>query len=263
MGGDRQSTWEHMAQTNNKPCAQHTETFGGQPGHTSRTVTTSMQARTYIVYPVGCEKNKKPWFLSKGPMLGASCRRKMLMTDASLTGWGVNLEGRSSQGLWKDHNLSWLINHLEMLAVFLVLKNFQADLRGPPCARPLRQHIGGLLHKSLGGFAVMSTLQTCVPNPSVVPREVVFFSNSLHPGVPQYMARHPVETGAEARGMEVVELIWREFGQAQVYLFASRETSHCPLWFSLMHPAHLGLDAMMHTWPRFRLYAFPPIALLL
>ncbi len=41
MGGDRQSTWEHMAPTNNKPCAQHTETTGGQPGHTSRTVTTT------------------------------------------------------------------------------------------------------------------------------------------------------------------------------------------------------------------------------
>ncbi len=39
MGGDRQSTWEHMAPTNNKPCALHTETSGGQPGQTSRTVT--------------------------------------------------------------------------------------------------------------------------------------------------------------------------------------------------------------------------------
>ncbi len=43
MGGDRQSTWEHMAPTNNKPCALHTETSGGQPGHTSRTVTTWLQ----------------------------------------------------------------------------------------------------------------------------------------------------------------------------------------------------------------------------
>ncbi len=43
MGGDRQSTWEHMAPTNNKPCAQHTETSGGQPGHTSRTVTPAAQ----------------------------------------------------------------------------------------------------------------------------------------------------------------------------------------------------------------------------
>ncbi len=28
--------------------------------------------------------------------------------------------------------------------------------QGPPCACPLRQHIGGLLHKSPGGFAVTS-----------------------------------------------------------------------------------------------------------
>ncbi len=47
-----------------------------------------------------------------------------------------------------------------------------------------------------------------------------------------------------------------------VDLFVSRETSRCPLWFSLTHPAPLGLDAMTQTWPRLRLYAFPPIALL-
>ncbi len=60
----------------------------------------------------------------------------------------------------------------------------------------------------------------------------------------------------------MVELIWREFGQAQVDLFASWEMSQCPLWFSLTHPAPLGLDAMVQMWPRLRLYAFPLIALL-
>ncbi len=33
------------------------------------------------------------------------------------------------------------------------------------------------------------------------------------------------------------------FGQAQVNLFATRQTLHCPLWFSLTHTAPLGLDA--------------------
>ncbi len=145
---------------------------------------------------------KKPWFLSQGPMLGASCRRKMLTTDASLMGWGAISEGRSSQGLWKDHHLSWHINCLDMLAVFLALKNFPNRSQGPPCACPLRQHIGGLLHKSPGRFAVTSTLQTGVPNPPVVPKEVVVYSSNLHPGGPKYRSRHPVETGAEARGME-------------------------------------------------------------
>ncbi len=57
-------------------------------------------------------------------------------------------------------------------------------------------------------------------------------------------------------------MIWREFGQAKVDLFASWETSHCPLWFSLTHPAPRGLDAMVQMWPRLHLYAFPSIALL-
>ncbi len=74
--------------------------------------------------------------------------------------------------------------------------------QGPLCACPLRQHIGDLLHKSPGVFVVTPTLQTGVPNPSVVPREVVVSASNLHPGGPQYRSRHPVETGTEARGME-------------------------------------------------------------
>ncbi len=125
-------------------------------------------------------------------MLGTLCRRKMLTTDASLTDWGAILEGRSSQVLWKDHHLSWHINCPEMLAVFFALKNFLADLRA--------HHV--LLHKSPGGFEVTSTLQTGLPNLPVVPREVVVSSSSLHPGGPRYRSRHPVETGAEVRGIE-------------------------------------------------------------
>ncbi len=48
----------------------------------------------------------------------------------------------------------------------------------------------------------MSTLQTGMPNPPVLPREVVVSSSSLHPGGPQYRSRHPVKTGTETQGME-------------------------------------------------------------
>ncbi len=41
---------------------------------------------------------KKSWFLSQGPVLGASRRRKMLTTDASLTGKGSNLRGTLESG---------------------------------------------------------------------------------------------------------------------------------------------------------------------
>ncbi len=59
------------------------------------------------------------------------------------------------------------------------------------------------------------------------------------------------ETGAETGEWrlhpKVVELLWKEFDQAEVNLFASQETTHCPLWFSLLHPALLGLDVMVQT----------------
>ncbi len=209
---------------------------------------------------------KQPWFLSQGPMLGASCRRKTLTTDASLTGWGAILEGRSGQGLWRDHHLSWHINRLEMLAVFLALKNFLADLRGHhvlvrsdnKSVVSYINHQGGLRSRPLCKLAcqillwsqgkLLSLRATYIPGVHNI-RADILSRQGLRPGE---WRLHP----------EVVELIWKKFGQAQVDLFASRETSHCPLWFSLTHPAPLGLDAMTQTWPRLRLYAFPPIALL-
>ncbi len=184
---------------------------------------------------------KKPWFLSQGPMLGASCRRKMLTTDASLTGWGAISEGRSSQGLWKDHHLSWRINRLDMLAVFLALKNFLTDLRGHhvlvrsdnTSVVSYINHQGGLRSRPLCKLAcqillwsqrkLLSLRATCIPGAHNIGADILS-RQGLRPGE---WRLHP----------EVVELMWKEFGQAQVDLFASRETSHCPLWFSLTHPA--------------------------
>ncbi len=73
---------------------------------------------------------RKPWFLNQGPVLGAPCRQLSLATDASLTGWGAVMSGRSARGLWSGRHLIWHINCLEMLAVFRALKFFLPDLRG-------------------------------------------------------------------------------------------------------------------------------------
>ncbi len=182
------------------------------------------------------------------------------MTDASLTGWGAILEGRSSQGLWKDYQLSWHINCLEMLAVFLALKNFLADLRGHhvlvhsdnTSVVSYINHQGGLRSRPLCKLAcqillwsqrkLLSLRAAYIPGAHIIGADIL----SRQGLRPREWRLHP----------EVVELVWREVGQAQVDLFVSRETSHCPLWFSLTHPASLGLDTMVKTWPRLRLYAF-------
>ncbi|XP_071400930.1 LOW QUALITY PROTEIN: uncharacterized protein [Centroberyx affinis] len=62
---------------------------------------------------------------------------------------------------------------------------------------------------------------------------------------------------------EVVVSLWIRFGRAQANLFASRETTHCTIWFSLMHQSSpLGLDALSQEWPEGLLYAFPPLPLI-
>ncbi len=61
---------------------------------------------------------------------------------------------------------------------------------------------------------------------------------------------------------QTVQLIWRRFGLAQVDPFASLETSHCQLFYSLTGGT-LGTDALAHSWPQgLRKYAFPPVSLL-
>jgi len=59
------------------------------------------------------------------------------------TGWGGVMEGHLAQGLWRIYHLSWHTNCLEMMVVFN---------EGPSCARLVRQHNGGLIHKSPGGL---------------------------------------------------------------------------------------------------------------
>ncbi|KAI2644938.1 ORF V: Enzymatic polyprotein [Labeo rohita] len=77
----------------------------------------------------GFSPRGNPLRVIKGPVLGAPCRRVMLATDASLTGWGAVMSGRPAQGLWSGRHLNWHINCLEMLAVFRALKYFLPDLR--------------------------------------------------------------------------------------------------------------------------------------
>lgn len=89
----------------------------------------------------------------------------------------------------------------------------------------------------------------------------VFIPGYLNQGA-DMLSRQGLRAGEWSLHPEVVELLWMEFGQMEVDLFVSQETPHCLLWFSHTHLAPLGLDAIVQTWPRLRLYAFLPIALL-
>ncbi|KAL0199539.1 hypothetical protein M9458_002726, partial [Cirrhinus mrigala] len=55
---------------------------------------------------------------------------------------------------------------------------------------------------------------------------------------------------------QMVQLIWSRFGQAQIDLFVSPESTYCQLWYGLT-----GTDALAHSWPRdLHKYVFPPVS---
>ncbi len=145
---------------------------------------------------------RKPWFLSQGPVLGAPCRRVTLATDASLTGWGAVMSGHPARGPWSGHHLTWHINCLEMLAVFRALKHFLPDLRyhnvlvrtDNTAVVSYINHQGGLRSHPLCKLAHQM--------PCVVPGQVPLAESGLYSWASQCRSRHPVEAGAEARGME-------------------------------------------------------------
>ncbi|KAL0194633.1 hypothetical protein M9458_008205, partial [Cirrhinus mrigala] len=195
---------------------------------------------------------RKPWFLNQGPVLGARCRRITLVTDASLTGWGAVMSSRSARGLWH-------INCLEMLAVFRVLKYFLPDLRDRHvlvCTDSTAvvyyiNHQGGLRSRPLYKLAHQILVWS---QDKLLSLRTVHIPGHLNVGADVLLRQGP-RPGEWMLHPEVVKQIWEIFGPAQVDLFATRENAQ-------FHPAPLGLDAMVQTWPRRRLYAFPPIALL-
>ncbi|KAI2647902.1 Transposon Ty3-G Gag-Pol polyprotein [Labeo rohita] len=194
---------------------------------------------------------RNPWFLSQGPVLGAPCRHVTLATDASLTGWGAVMSGHTARGLWRGHQLTWHINCLEMLAVFQALKHFLPDLRD--------RHV--LVRTDSTSVVSYINHQGGLRSRPLYKLKAVYLPGYLNV-VADILSRQVPRPGEWMLHPEVVKQIWRVFGPAQVDLFAMRENTQCPLWYSLVHPAPLGLDAMVQTWPRLRLYAFPPIALL-
>ncbi|XP_062286992.1 uncharacterized protein LOC133992289 [Scomber scombrus] len=227
-------------------------------------------ARRVLVTP-GCVRALRHWqapsFLTRGVPMGSVLSRKVVTTDASLTGWGGIHEGRSVRGRWSVDLQRSHINFLELSAVFLSLKHFLPSLMGhhvlvrtdntTTVAYINRQ--GGLRSRQLHMLARRLILWSCGRLLSLrathVPGALNTGADLLSRGAPVYgeWTLHP----------EIVEQIWARYGRAAVDLFASRGNAQCALFYSLRNlDAPLGIDALAHVWPHELLYAFPPLALI-
>ncbi len=94
-------------------------------------------------------------------------------------------------------------------------------------------------------FKVAHPGQACAPPSPSVPRQVPLFEGGSRSGSTEPGGRFSVEDRSSSQGewmlnRQTVSQIWDLFGKAEVDLFASQESSQCPLWFSLSFPTTLG-----------------------
>ncbi len=225
--------------------------------------------RLSIAVTRGCIEALAPWrnpnFFSRGVPLGLVTSRVVVTTDASTLGWGAVCEGMPASGQWSEPQIRWHINRLELEAVFLALKEFQAQLE--------RQHVlirtdntsvvayinrqGGVRSKALCKQAAMLLLWA---DSRLLSIRATHIPGLLNRGA-DMLSRRRIPQGEWRLHPESVRMIWNLYGEAEVDLFATSENAHCPSFFSLSHSPLEG-DALTARWPTARLYAFPPIKIL-
>ena len=188
--------------------------------------------------------------------MGPVCSRVTISTDASMRGWGAVCQGWSARGLWRPSWRGGHVNLLELEAVRRALMYFLPVSRGSRSSSILRWFpistargvcaLGRFTMKLAGFFCgrrLAESPRTC--QGKTVAADLLSRGGPL----PGEWRLHPV----------IVQAIWDHFGRAQVDLFASQETTHCPWWYSMIGPkGTLGVDALACTWPQALLYAFPP-----
>ena len=223
-----------------------------------------------------CLLSLSPWrrrpYLSAGVPMGAiPSRRELVTTDACLSGWGAVWgavwQGRTAQGQWPAQSNAH-INVLELCAVQLALNHFLPQLEGKhvlvrsdnKSTVAQINHQGGTQSTRL--LWVSRSLLTWA-YPRLASVRAVFIPEDRNQ-VANFLSRQKPPPGEWRLHPEVVERIWGLFGRAEVDLFASEESAHCPLWFSWTEvTSPLGQDALAHDWPLSPLYAFPSLPLIL
>ncbi len=179
---------------------------------------------------------KNPRWMEKGVAMGLVHTRKVFTTDASNTGWGALCEGKPTFGHWSKAESGFHINCLEMLAVCRACQFFLPDLIG---RRVLIRsdnmsvvsyinHQGGVSSKRV--FILAERLLEWAQL-NLRSLRAAHLPRRLNQGA-DMLSRSNVPSGEWMLHPQVVQKIWKIFGKAKVDLFASKDISHCPIYYS-------------------------------
>ncbi len=135
------------------------------------------------------------------------------------------------------------------------------------CTGPYGQHCNRCIHQPPRRSTLPLHVATRPPSPPLESEASEVASQRSCPMRAQSCSRRALTSARPSGRMatpprDTPADFLRRFGDAQVDLFASPDTCHCQLFFSLSEGT-LGTDALACSWPRgLRKYAFPPVSLL-
>lgn len=189
-----------------------------------------------------------------------------IFTDASLTGWGAVYKDQKAQGFWDSSEQQCHINYLEILAAFLTLKCFAADLSNVQIllridnvtAIAYVNKMGGTRYKNLHGVA-KELWEWCIE------RDIWVFA--------EYVAskENPADEGSRLTNLDTewelapyaFKIICQDFGKPNIDLFASRINKKCALYCAWdRDPEAFIINSMTFDWSGYFWYAFPPFSLI-
>ena len=116
-----------------------------------------------------------------------------IFTDASNEGWGAHLDDHTARGTWSLPESKLHINHLELKAVFLALKEFRTLV----CNKTVdsyRQHNSGCLYQQRRGDEVGVTVCPTVENPVLVHQTTGNPQGTSHPRPAERDSRQAIQT---------------------------------------------------------------------
>uniref|UniRef100_UPI003AAB97E8 uncharacterized protein n=1 Tax=Centroberyx gerrardi TaxID=166262 RepID=UPI003AAB97E8 len=228
--------------------------------------------RRLVTIPLSVKPNldywESPQVMRHGVPMGRVMSHISVFTDASLSGWGGTCLSHAVGGTWPESTNSH-INVLELSTVLLVLNHFAPLIRGRDVLiRTDNQTTAAYINRQ-GGVRSAHLLREATElwlwaHTNLRSMRALHIPGILNKGA-DLMSRGGPRNGEWRLHPDIVQQIWSMFGRAEVDLFASRENTHCPLWFSLrtQDESPLGIDAFAHRpWPQTLLYAFPPVPLI-
>ncbi|XP_034935551.1 uncharacterized protein [Chelonus insularis] len=193
--------------------------------------------------------------------------KRVIFTDASLSGWGAYCEGTGTHGSWSVEEKKHHINYLELLAIFFALKSFASDLYN--CNILLRvdnttaisyiNRMGGIQHQNLNILA-REIWQWCEQKNNWI--FASYIPSQENEDADRESGKNNVDTEWEI-GNEYFRKIVRKYGTPEIDLFANRINKKCEVFCSwFQDPESFIVDAFTINWHNWFFYAFPPFAMI-